>query len=375
MIKENTKKQTFAILVVALVLVVISTYLIFHGARTEEAGVMKIGFINPLSGGLANIGEDIREGVALFESQHEDLKVIYEDDEFDPKKSLTAYRKLRDVDGVKTIIGPLGPAGTATIDGAMNADDRENSFVFPVSLCLDEFKEYENSLCSYPSLREQIKANLEFAESKGKKKVYLITERSPQGEETERLLNEEIALRDQEIVGTIRILDFSQETNFYSYVSQIKNSDADYVIISVAFDPNIFQLIKNMKEQGVDVLILMNADLEKKYAEEFSEVLEGVYIPALIGEDFIGSFESAYEAKFGEKPNLYNALGYELIAASYNVQKEKGSIDRDSLVDEISDSDYAIRGFSYDEDYMVQIPFDTRLVTGGKIVSAEDWEE
>ena len=242
-------------------------------------------------------------------------------------------------------------------------------FVLPISLCLDEFEDYENSLCSYPSLREQIKANLDFAESKGKKKLYFVTERTPQGDESERLLNEEIALRNQELVGTIRILDFTQESNFYTYVTKIKNSDADYVIITAAINPGIFQFIKNMKEQDVDVLILMNTDLEKEYAEQFSDVLEGVYIPALIGENFVGDFESAYEEKFGEKPNLYNALGYEMIAALYYVQERDGTVSRDAVADEISSEDYAIDGMRYNDYYMVQIPFDARLITGGQIVS------
>ena len=65
---------------------------------------VKIGVILPLSGSMATLGGAIRNGIELARSERPELfgriKFIYEDDQYDIKQSIAAYRKLRDLDNI-----------------------------------------------------------------------------------------------------------------------------------------------------------------------------------------------------------------------------------------------------------------------------------
>ena len=99
-------------------------------------------FHRRFSGDLSRLGEEIKQGVEVFARTHPEVKVIYEDDRWDSKGSPTSYRKLRDIDGVRAFVGPLGPAATIAIEGAMSDEDKNASFVAAITLCTDEFRNY-----------------------------------------------------------------------------------------------------------------------------------------------------------------------------------------------------------------------------------------
>jgi branched-chain amino acid transport system substrate-binding protein len=60
--------------------------------------VKTVGVITTLSGGMATIGKAIKNGVELARTEHpklfQNLTFIYEDDQFDAKQGISAYRKL-----------------------------------------------------------------------------------------------------------------------------------------------------------------------------------------------------------------------------------------------------------------------------------------
>lgn len=69
---------------------------------------VKVGAILPLSGELAHVGNDIREGITLALEEHADstpiFKFVWEDSRFSMRDSVTAAKKLIAVDKVDVII-------------------------------------------------------------------------------------------------------------------------------------------------------------------------------------------------------------------------------------------------------------------------------
>jgi branched-chain amino acid transport system substrate-binding protein len=65
---------------------------------------IKIGIIAPLSGDYAAIGEELKKGVDLAVDQlklkGKDISVVYEDDQFDPKSTVSAANKLITIEKV-----------------------------------------------------------------------------------------------------------------------------------------------------------------------------------------------------------------------------------------------------------------------------------
>src|SRR5512147_522734 len=79
----------------------------------QAKGPIKIGFITPLSGGMAANGKDMLAGIELYleEIKHQaagrKIQLIVEDDEANPAVSLTKTRKLVEKDGVHVMTGGL----------------------------------------------------------------------------------------------------------------------------------------------------------------------------------------------------------------------------------------------------------------------------
>ncbi|MEI6553797.1 MAG: ABC transporter substrate-binding protein, partial [bacterium] len=67
----------------------------------------KVGVILPLTGPVASMGESARNGALLAfgdSSEYSHSSIIFEDDHFDPKTTILAYNKLKEIDKVTSIV-------------------------------------------------------------------------------------------------------------------------------------------------------------------------------------------------------------------------------------------------------------------------------
>jgi branched-chain amino acid transport system substrate-binding protein len=89
----------------------------------KDTSVVKIGFIGPLSGDAAVMGEPIKNSIDLAANEinkngginGRQIQMLYEDGKCDPKEAVTAAKKLVDLDKVKYIIGGTCSAETLSI--------------------------------------------------------------------------------------------------------------------------------------------------------------------------------------------------------------------------------------------------------------------
>ena len=77
-------------------------YVIFK--KQTPGGPIKIGVIAPLTGIVADYGEEIKRGVEA--GKDEGVEIVYEDDKCEPKDAVSAFQKLVEFEKVKFIIGP-----------------------------------------------------------------------------------------------------------------------------------------------------------------------------------------------------------------------------------------------------------------------------
>ncbi len=79
----------------------------------QSKGPIKIGYISPLSGGMAANGKDMLAGIQLYleeigyQAAGRKIELIVEDDEANPATGLTKTRKLVEKDGVHLMTGGL----------------------------------------------------------------------------------------------------------------------------------------------------------------------------------------------------------------------------------------------------------------------------
>ncbi|HXZ34563.1 MAG TPA: ABC transporter substrate-binding protein, partial [Thermodesulfobacteriota bacterium] len=105
------KKALFSILwmVAAVSLVLLNPSV----SPAQGKGPIKIGYISPLSGGMAANGKDMLAGIQLYleeigsQAAGRKIELIVEDDEANPATGLTKTRKLVEKDGVHLMTGGL----------------------------------------------------------------------------------------------------------------------------------------------------------------------------------------------------------------------------------------------------------------------------
>jgi len=102
----------------------------------QAKGPIKIGFITPLSGGMAANGKDMLAGIQLYLEEigyqvaGRKIELIVEDDEATPATSLTKTRKLVEKDGVHVMSGGLMASTGYAL--APYIDSKEIPMTYPI---------------------------------------------------------------------------------------------------------------------------------------------------------------------------------------------------------------------------------------------------
>ena len=88
-----------------------------ESTQTDSRPVVKIGVMLPMSGEIAEFGENCRHAVELASEDHKDspikFEVILEDDAFTPSRAAMIANKFISVDKVDAIVSSFSPIGSA----------------------------------------------------------------------------------------------------------------------------------------------------------------------------------------------------------------------------------------------------------------------
>jgi len=118
--------------VVAISFIVVSPSASFAQAK----GPIKIGYISPLSGGMAANGKDMLTGIELYLQEigyqvaGRKIELLVEDDEANPATGLTKTRKLVEKDGVHIMTGGLMASTAYAL--APYIDSKEIPMTYPI---------------------------------------------------------------------------------------------------------------------------------------------------------------------------------------------------------------------------------------------------
>jgi ABC-type branched-subunit amino acid transport system substrate-binding protein len=97
---------------------------VYTSKRDTSAEVIRIGAIVPLTGQYAALGESVRNAMIMAKDdlgEDANIEIIFEDDAYDPKLAVTAYKKLRDIDDIDAVV-VLGAPSIQAVSSLTNAD-------------------------------------------------------------------------------------------------------------------------------------------------------------------------------------------------------------------------------------------------------------
>ncbi|HRO58012.1 MAG TPA: branched-chain amino acid ABC transporter substrate-binding protein [Burkholderiaceae bacterium] len=232
-----------------------------------QSGSVKIGWIDPLSGMMAPIGQNqIRSFQYVAELANNEkwagdvkFEVVPFDNKVSPQESLTVLRSIID-QGIRYIAQGNGSGVALALSDAVakhNARNPGKEIVFLNYAAVDP--SLTNDKCSFWHFAFDLNSDMKMealttymADQEKIKKVYLINQDYAFGHSVERAAEEYLKKKrpDIEIVGKDRH-PLAQVRDFSPYVAKIKAAGAD-TVISGNWGADLVLLVKAAKEAGLD---------------------------------------------------------------------------------------------------------------------------
>jgi branched-chain amino acid transport system substrate-binding protein len=336
-------------IVVVVVLIIIIGF-VSSGSKEKGADDIIIGAPLSFTGSAAVDALNIKRGVDMavkdLAAQGVSVKVVYEDDGTDPKRTISAVNKLVSVDKVQAIIGPtwgyLGDAASATLDKAKL-----------VSFAPANTSEFSNAgkYAFYGATKNAQKrsATAEWLVSQGAKRVAIIVDKSGWG-----LSNEEafkLAIQDAGAEAVvIEEIPFGQEESLMpSVFAKIRAAKADSILMT-GYDEGVTLTIKRSQEMKAGLPILFATQIFDKLIESGTVHILPTdnfsYLYTEYGKEFVDKFKSEY----GEEPGLYADRAYDGLMILVNgLQKKDVSQDLSGYIRSHTKHVGFAREYSFDE--------------------------
>ena len=298
------------------------------GAQTQ--GVSKneilIGTIQDLSGPLAGYGKQARNGMLLrIDEVNEQggihgrkLRLIAEDDGYDPKKAVLAAQKLVNQDKIFIMAGHLG---TAQNLAAMPVQFEKNVInFFPITAAREMYEPFHKLKYSFAATYyDQMRTTLPvLVKEKGAKKVCSIYQDDDFGLEVQRGADAGMKTLNMEMVEKTTYKRGA--TDFSSQVAKMKSAGCDLVVLGTIIRETI-GTIAEARKTGYNPVFLGSAaaytDLIHKLG---GKAVEGFYATHTTQHPYLDEasqplrfWANKYKTRFGEDPTTLSAYGYTIV--------------------------------------------------------------
>ena len=306
---NNPTKAIVGVIVAILVVLGLLSF-----ADTEKASVedVKIGIMLPLSGDLANLGEDFQKAV-LLASEDADIdegQVIFEDSRCDSAAGISAVTKLTTVDNVVGIVGAL--CSSVTLPSSTIATEQQVPMVSPASTspALSDAGPYTFRTVPSDALQGAFAANLIY--DRGFRKVAIAYTNEDYGVGYANVLRETFTELGGEVAAEENFT--SGVTDLRTQVSRIKAANPDIVYVMSNSSASSVAVLRQLSEQGVEAPIYGAESLGiSDVTEGAQEAAEGLIVSTVSAgnTDFITRFND----EFGKEPGPFAAQAYDAFTA------------------------------------------------------------
>jgi branched-chain amino acid transport system substrate-binding protein len=247
--------------------VVASTALVSGIAFAQAGQTVKIGFIDPLSGPFANVGQNqlkswqfVAEQFSKKNAAGVKFEMVAFDNKGSPQESLNVLKAAID-QGIRYVTQGNGSGAAAAILDAVQKHNERNpgkELIYLNYAAVDP--ELTNAKCSYWHFRLDADTSMKMEaltsfmkEEADVKKVYLINQNYAHGVQVSRYFKDTIARKrpDVQIVGD-DLHPIGQVKDFAPFVAKIKASGADSVVTG-NWGQDLTLLIKAGKDAGLNV--------------------------------------------------------------------------------------------------------------------------
>ena len=339
--------------------------------QKEQKGdkpVVKIGVTLPLTGAMAQLGQQGKKAIELRLSEVEkdskfDYKVIFEDDQLQSSKEFTNAQKLINFNNVDVMIS--GFAGGAS---AISNLAKEKQVVYWNFQWTDEIAKSSPFSFTYNQMPNDVaKVWLDTAYQKGHRKIAIVNNETHAG--GEYLINEikkEISnYSGMEVVTIERVPLFGSDLRTILLKMNSKKPD---IYLSLLLNPTVDEFAKKMKEQGINMPISSINRFEHSQEKTLFEGNWGVGANDY-NQDFFDKYTQKYQEKITSEmaPYAYDVMDIIIQAYEKNNTKRDGKKLSDTLL-QMKNYKGSFGTTRLDSDGIFYVPVVIGKIKGGKFI-------
>lgn len=345
---------------------VLAASLVFVGCG-EDPNTIKLGSIGPLSGGVAVYGTEARNAIELAveeinaaggvlgnvekEIPAKKFLLISEDDEGNPEKSVSAYKKLVTKDKVKLIVGSLTSGCTLAITPLAQA--QKVVLVAPAATnpAITDAGNYIFRACYTDPFQGTVGAKFA-AENLGTKRAAVLYDI---GNDYSVGLRDNFVKKFTDEGGEI-VANESYTTgdkDFNAQLTKIKNANPDVVYLPDYYG-TVALISKQLRAQGITTPTVGPDGWDGLAEGAGDELLNGFYsnhYASDSSDEKVQKFAASYKAKFGSAPTSFAALAYDSVYMIKDAIVSAGSSDPEAVraALENTNGDYVTGHMTFDE--------------------------
>lgn len=320
-------------------------------AFAQQQGVTKdqilVGTIQDLSGPLAGYGKQARNGMQLrIDELNEQsggvhgrkIKLVTEDDGYDPKKAVLAAQKLVNQDKVFIIAGHLG---TAPNMAAMPVQFEKNIVNFmPITAAREMYEPVNRLKYSFAATYyDQIRLALpKLVKEKGAKKVCTLYQDDDFGLEVER--GAEAGLKTVGMEVTEKTTYKRGATDFSSQVAKMKAAGCDLVVLGTIIRETIGAIGEARKTGYNPVFLGSSAAYTDLIHKLGGKAMDGLYATMTVQHPYLDEaaqpirfWATKYKTRFNEDPTVFSVYGYIILDQFIQAAQKAGpNLTTDSFI-------------------------------------------
>ena len=320
-------------------------------ALAQQQGVTKdqilVGTIQDLSGPLAGYGKQARNGMQLrIDELNEQqgsihgrkVRLLTEDDGYDPKKAVLAAQKLVNQDKVFIIAGHLG---TAQNMAAMPVQFEKNIVNFmPITAAREMYEPLNRLKYSFAATYyDQIRLALpKMVKEKGAKKVCTIYQDDDFGLEVAR--GAEAGLKSAGMQLAEKTTYKRGATDFSSQVAKMKAAGCELVVLGTIIRETIGTIAESRKTGFNPVFLGSSAAYTDLIHKLGGKAMDGLYATMTVQHPYLDEasqpirfWATKYKTKYNEDPTVFSVYGYVIMDSFIKAAQKAGpSLTTDSFV-------------------------------------------
>jgi branched-chain amino acid transport system substrate-binding protein len=308
----------------------------------QSQGVTKdeilIGSIQDLSGPLAGYGKQLRFGMTLRVDEINEqggingrkLRLLVEDDGYDPKKAVLAAQKLVNQDKIFIMAGHLG---TAQNLAAMPVQFEKNVInFFPVTAAREMYEPFHKLKYSFAATYfDQMRTALpKMVKDKSAKKVCTMYQDDEFGLEVVR--GAEAGLKSMGMDFTERTSFKRGATDFSSQVAKMKAAGCDMVVLGTIIRETIGGIAESRKTGFNPTFFASSAGYTDLIHKLGGAAMNGLYATMTVQNPYLDEasqplrfWANKYKTKFTDDPTVFSAYGYNIIDTFAKAAQKAGT--------------------------------------------------